>query len=162
MHPNAALMLDAARAVLDEADWRPGGALRIAVVGPPGSGKSTLAPRLLGLPPAPPPPRGREAEILDMSGGAPAPDGADCTVAVAPLDVYEEVPPARAVLVGSRADRGDGRMPELHYAEPKPAAAHALGLRRAPAGPWPRRPPTASDVGRNASAIALAGKTPQG
>ena len=146
VHPNAALMLllDTARAVLDEADWRPGGALRIAVVGPPGSGKSTLVSRLLGLPPPPGPTAapglhaavvlGRGAEILDMPGGAPAPDGVDCTVAVAPLDVYEEVPPARGrvVLVGSRADRGDGRMLELYYAKLKPAAAHALDLRKAP------------------------------
>ena len=146
VHPNAALMLllDTARAVLDEADWRPGGALRIAVVGPPGSGKSTLVSRLLGLPPPPGPTLapgvyaavvlGREAEILDAPGGAPAPDGADCTVAVAPLDVYEEVPPARGrvVLVGSRADLGGGRMLELYRAKLRPAAAHALDLRKAP------------------------------
>jgi hypothetical protein len=146
VHPNAALMLllDTARAVLDEADWRPGGALRIAVVGPPGSGKSTLVSRLLGLPQPSGPTAvpgvyaavvlGREAEILDMPGGAPAPDGADCTVAVAPLDVYEEVPPVRgrAVLVGSRADLGGGRMLELYRAALRPAAAHALDLRKAP------------------------------
>jgi hypothetical protein len=77
---------------------------------------------------------GREAEIVDLPGGAPAPEDAGCTVVVAPLDVYEEPPPARgrAVLVGSRADLGQRGLLELYAARLRPAAALALDLRRAP------------------------------
>ncbi|MCC6021161.1 MAG: 50S ribosome-binding GTPase [Thermoproteaceae archaeon] len=145
LHPSAALrvLLDVLSSVADP-EWGGGPPLRVAVVGPPGSGKSTLVRRLLGLPPPAGPTRGpeahravvlgREAEIVDLPGGAPAPEDAGCTVVVAPLDVYEEPPPARgrAVLVGSRADLGRRGLLELYAARLRPAAALALDLRRAP------------------------------
>jgi hypothetical protein len=143
IHPNAALnvLADVARSLAD-GSWAPG-RLKIAVVGPPGSGKSTLVRRLLGLPPpAGPTPKpeahravvvGREAELVDMPGGASA--EADCAVVVAPLDVYEE-PPAvrrgRVVLVGSRADLGSKGLLELYTQAVRPVAAFALDLRTAP------------------------------
>jgi hypothetical protein len=141
-HPNAALntLFDVVCSLAD-GGWAPG-RLKVAVVGPPGSGKSTLVRQLLGLPPpAGPTPRpeshravimGREAEVVDMPGGASA--EADCVVVVVPLDVYEE-PPAvrgRAVLVGSRADLGSEELLELYAQTVKPAAAYALDLRTAP------------------------------
>lgn len=141
-HPNAALnvLADVARSLAD-GGWAPG-RLKTAVVGPPGSGKSTLVRRLLGLPPPAGPTRqpetyqvtimGREAEVVDMPGGASA--EADCAVVVAPLDVYEE-PPAvrgRAVLVGSRADLGSEGLLELYASAVRPVAAYALDLRTAP------------------------------
>jgi hypothetical protein len=141
-HPNAALnvLADVARSLADDG-WAPG-RLKIAVVGPPSSGKSTLVRRLLGLPPPAGPTRqpetyqavimGREAEVVDMPGGAAA-EG-DCAVVVVPLDVYEE-PPAvrgRAVLVGSRADLGSEGLLELYTQAVRPAAAYALDLRTAP------------------------------
>jgi hypothetical protein len=142
VHPNATLnvLADVARSLAD-GGWAPGN-LKIAVVGPPGSGKSTLVRRLLGLPPPAGPTRqpeayravvlGREAEVVDMPGGASA--EADCAVVVAPLDVYEE-PPAvrgRAVLVGSRADLGSESLLELYAQTVMPAAAYTLDLRTAP------------------------------
>jgi hypothetical protein len=142
IHPDAALnvLFDVARSLADDG-WAQG-RLKVAVVGPPGSGKSTLVRRLLGLPPpAGPTPRpeahravvlGREAELVDMPGGASA--EADCAVVVAPLDVYEE-PPAvrgRAVLVGSRADLGSEELLEIYAQAVRPAAAYALDLRTAP------------------------------
>jgi hypothetical protein len=141
-HPNAALnvLFDIARSLADDS-WAPG-RLKVAVVGPPGSGKSTLVRRLLGLPPPAGPTRrpevhrvvvlGREAEVVDTPGGASA--EADCTVVVAPLDVYEE-PPAtqsKVVLVGSRADLGSEGLLELYAQAVKPVAAFALDLRKAP------------------------------
>ena len=76
---------------------------------------------------------GREAEAVDMPGGASA--EADCAVVVVPLDVYEE-PPAvwwgKAVLVGSRADLGSEELLELYAAAVRPAVAYALDLRTAP------------------------------
>jgi len=142
VHPNATLwvLFDVARSLADD-DWAPG-RLKIAVVGPPGSGKSTLVRRLLGLPPPAGPTRqpetyravvlGKEAEVVDMPGGAAA--EADCAVVVAPLDVYEE-PPAvrgRAVLVGSRADLGSEALLALYAQTVRPVAAFALDLRTAP------------------------------
>jgi hypothetical protein len=142
IHPNAALgvLMDVARSLAD-GSWAPG-RLKIAVVGPPGSGKSTLVRRLLGLPPPAGPTQrpeahravvlGKEAEVVDMPGGASA--EADCSVVVAPLDVYEE-PPAvrgRAVLVGSRADLGSEDLLELYAQAVRPTAAYALDLRTAP------------------------------
>jgi hypothetical protein len=141
-HPNAALnvLFDVASSLAD-GGWAPG-RLKIAVVGPPGSGKSTLVRRLLGLPPPAWPTQrpeahraiimGREAEVVDMPGGAAA--EADCAVVVAPLDVYEEPPPVRgrAVLVGSRADLGSEELLELYAHEVRPVAAFALDLRTAP------------------------------
>jgi len=142
IHPGVALnvLMDVARSLADDG-WAPG-RLKVAVVGPPGSGKSTLVRRLLGLPPpAGPTTRpeihrvvvaGREAELVDMPGGAPA--EADCVVVVAPLDVYEE-PPAvrgRAVLVGSRADLGSEGLLELYAQAVRPVAAYVLDLRTAP------------------------------
>ena len=101
-HPNVALEVLASVAVsMTEGGWSHGPPLRIAVVGPRASGKSTLVGRLLRLPTAAGPTErpevhrvivlGREAEVVDMPGGAPAPP-ADCTVVVVPLDVYEEPP----------------------------------------------------------------------
>jgi hypothetical protein len=155
MHPNAALnvLMDVARSLADDG-WAPG-RLKIAVVGPPGSGKSTLVRRLLGLPPpAGPTPRpeahravivGREAEVVDMPGGASA--EADCAVVVVPLDVYEE-PPAvqrsKVVLVGSRADLGSEELLELYAQAVRPVAAFALDLRTAPR--WRLAPVLASCV----------------
>jgi hypothetical protein len=75
---------------------------------------------------------GREAEVVDMPGGASA--EADCSVVVAPLDVYEE-PPAvrgRTVLAGSRADLGSEGLLELYTQAVRPVAAFALDLRTAP------------------------------
>jgi hypothetical protein len=142
-HPNAALdvLLDVARSLADDG-WAPG-RLKVAVVGPPGSGKSALVRRLLGLPPPAGPTRqpetyrvvimGREAEVVDMPGGASA--EADCTVVVAPLDVYEE-PPAvrqgRTVLVGSRADLSVSALLEIYAQAVRPVATYALDLRTAP------------------------------
>ena len=143
IHPNAALdvLLDVARSLADDG-WAPGGRLKVAVVGPPGSGKSTLVRRLLGLPPPAGPTTkpethrvviiGREAEVVDMPGGAFA--EADCAVVVVPLDVYEE-PPAvrgRAVLVGSRADLGSEGLLDLYAQAVRPVAAYVLDLRTAP------------------------------
>ena len=142
VHPNAALnvLTGVARSLADDS-WALG-RLKIVVVGAPGSGKSTLVRRLLGLPPPAGPTRqpeahrvvvlGREAEVVDMPGGASA--EADCAVVVVPLDVYEE-PPAvwgRAVLVGSRADLGSEGLLELYAQTVRPAAAYALDLRTAP------------------------------
>jgi hypothetical protein len=142
MHPNFVLnvLFDVVRSLADSG-WTPG-RLKIAVVGPPGSGKSTFVRRLLGLPPPAGPTRqpeahrtivvGREAEVVDMPGGAAA--EADCAVVVAPLDVYEEPPPVRGrtVLVGSRADLGSEELLELYVQAVKPATAYALDLRTAP------------------------------
>jgi len=143
IHPNAALgvLLSIARSLADDG-WAPG-RLKIAVVGPPGSGKSTLVRRLLGLPPpAGPTPKpeahravvlGREAEVVDMPGGASA--EADCAVVVAPLDVYEEPPAVRrskVVFVGTRADLGSEGLLELYARVVRPVAAFALDLRTAP------------------------------
>ncbi len=143
MHPNTALdvLFSIARSLV-EGSWVPG-RLKIAVIGPPGSGKSTLVRRLFGLPPPTGPTRwpeahyavvlGREAEVVDMPGGASA--EADCVVVVAPLDVYEELPAVlkgRAVLVGSRADLGSEGLLELYAQVMKPVAAYALDLRTAP------------------------------
>jgi hypothetical protein len=143
-HPNAALgvLMDVARSLADDG-WAPGGRLKVAVVGPPGSGKSTLVRRLFGLPPPAGPTAkpeahravvlGKEAEVVDMPGGASA--EADCAVVVAPLDVYEE-PPAvqrsKVVLVGSRANLGSEGLLELYTQAVRPAAAYALDLRTAP------------------------------
>jgi hypothetical protein len=141
-HPNVVLdVLFSIASSLADGGWAQG-RLKVAVVGPPGSGKSTLVRRLLGLPPpAGPTPKpearravvlGREAEVVDMPGGVPA--EADCTVVVAPLDVYEE-PPAvrgRVVLVGSRADLGSEGLLELYAQVVRPVAAYALDLRTAP------------------------------
>jgi len=141
-HPSAALgvLFDVARSLAEDG-WAPG-RLKVAVAGPPGSGKSTLVRRLLGLPPPAGPTRqpeahravvlGREADVVDMPGGAPA--EADCAVVVAPLDVYEEPPPVggRTVLVGSRADLGSEELLELYARVVKPVAAFALDLRTAP------------------------------
>jgi hypothetical protein len=143
IHPNAALdvLFDIASSLAD-GSWAPG-RLKIAVVGPPGSGKSTLVRQLLGLPPPAGPTRqpevhravvlGREAEVVDMPGGAPA--EADCAVVVVPLDVYEEPPAVRGskvVLVGSRADLGSEGLLELYTQAVRPVAAYALDLRTAP------------------------------
>jgi hypothetical protein len=142
IHPNAALgvLFDVARSLADDG-WAQG-RLKVAVVGPPGSGKSTLVRRLLGLPPPAGPTTkpeahravvlGREAEVVDMPGGASA--EADCAVVVVPLDVYEEPPAARgrAVLVGSRADLGSEELLEIYAQAVRPAAALALDLRTAP------------------------------
>jgi hypothetical protein len=75
---------------------------------------------------------GREAEVVDMPGGASA--EADCAVVVVPLDVYEEPPPfrGRAVLAGSRADLGSEGLFELYGQIVRPTAAYALDLRTAP------------------------------
>jgi hypothetical protein len=141
-HPNAALnvLFDIARSLAD-GGWTPG-RLKVAVVGPPGSGKSTFVRRLLGLPPPTGPTKepeahravvlGKEAEVADMPGGASA--EADCSVVVAPLDVYEEPPEVRgrAVLVGSRADLGSEELLELYASAVKPVATYALDLRTAP------------------------------
>lgn len=142
-HPNAALdmLFDVTHSLVD-GGWAPG-RLKIAVVGPPGSGKSTFVRRLLGLPPPAGPTRqpetyravvlGREAEVVDMPGGAAA--EADCAVFVVPLDVYEEPPAARsnkAVLVGSRADLGSDGLLELYTSAVSPAVTYALDLRTAP------------------------------
>jgi hypothetical protein len=142
MHPNVTLgvLFDVARSLAD-GGWGAPGRLKIAVVGPPGSGKSTLVRRLLGLPPPAGPTRqpeahravvlGREAEVVDMPGGASA--EADCAVVVAPLDVYEEPPPVRgrAVLVGSRADSGSEELLELYAQAVRPVVAYTLDLRTA-------------------------------
>ena len=141
-HPNTALnvMMDVARSLAEDG-WAPG-RLKIAVIGPPGSGKSTLVRRLLGLPPPAGPTQkpeahrlvvvGRDAEVVDVPGGAPA--EADCSVVVAPLDVYEDPPAAlgKAVLVGSRADLGSESLLELYARAVRPVAAYALDLRTAP------------------------------
>jgi hypothetical protein len=143
VHPNAALnvLTGVARSLAGDS-WALG-RLKIVVVGPPGSGKSTLVRRLLGLLPPAGPTRqpeahrvvvlGREAEVVDMPGGASA--EADCAVVVVPLDVYEEVPAVRggkAVLVGSRADLGSEALLALYVQEVRPVAAYALDLRTAP------------------------------
>jgi predicted GTPase len=142
VHPNVVLdvLADVARSLVDDG-WAPG-RLKVAVVGPPGSGKSTLVRRLFGLPPPAGPTRqpetyrvvvlGREAEVVDMPGGASA--EADCTVVVVPLDVYEELPPVlgRAVLVGSRADLGSESLLELYAQTVRPTTIYALDLRTAP------------------------------
>ncbi|MFZ8808360.1 MAG: GTPase [Pyrobaculum sp.] len=142
VHPNVALsvLFDIARSLADSG-WTPG-RLKIAVVGPPGSGKSTLVRRLLRLPPPAGPTQrpeayrivilGREAEVVDVPGGASA--EADCAVVVAPLDVYEELPAVqgRAVFVGSRADLGSESLLTLYASAVKPAAVYALDLRTAP------------------------------
>jgi len=142
VHPNAALnvLIGVARSLAGNG-WAQGH-LKVAVVGPPGSGKSTLVRRLLGLPPPAGPTRwpeahravvlGREAEVVDMPGGASA--EADCAVVVAPLDVYEESPAVRgrAVLVGSRADLGSEGLLELYAQAVRPVAAYTLDLRTAP------------------------------
>lgn len=155
VHPNVALsvLFDIARP-LAGGNWTPG-RLKIAVVGPPGSGKSTLVRRLLGLPPPAGPTQrpeayravvlGREAEVVDMPGGAVA--EADCAVVVAPLDVYEEPPAARGgkvVLVGSRADLGSDGLLELYAQKAKPVASYALNLKTAPR--WMLAPVLASCV----------------
>jgi hypothetical protein len=142
-HPNSALnvLISIAHSFVDD-DWTRGPPIRIVVVGPPGSGKSTPVRRLLGLPPPAGPTRqpethravvlGREAEVVDMPGGAAS--EADCAVVVVPLDVYEEPPPVkgRAVLVGSRADLGSEELLELYAQAVRPVAAYALDLRTAP------------------------------
>jgi hypothetical protein len=142
IHPNAALnvLFDVVRSLAEDG-WAPG-RLKVAVVGPPGSGKSTLVRRLLGLPPPAGPTRqpeahravvvGREVEVVDMPGGYSA--EADCSVVVAPLDVYEEPPAARgkAVLVGSRADLGSEGLLDLYAQVVRPVAAYMFDLRAAP------------------------------
>jgi len=141
-HPNVALgaLFGIAHSLADDG-WMPG-RLKVAVVGPPGSGKSTLVRRLLRLPPPAGPTQrpeayrivilGREAEVVDMPSGVSA--EANCTVVVAPLDVYEELPAmqGRVVFVGSRTDLGSESLLTLYASAVKPVAVYALDLRTAP------------------------------
>ena len=141
-HPAEALeVLLSVLAAAQDRGWRGGGQVKIAVAGPPASGKSTLLRRLLGLPPpegptaAPEPHRlllmGAEAAAADLPGGWPA-AGADCTVAVVPLDMYLEPPrvSGRVVLVATRPpDRG---LLALYADVLRPAAVHVLDPRTAP------------------------------